>query len=171
MLHRMEGGGPIRRTGGTERARKPTPVYKSALERRRTHRLIAAWHQAAPDATSIPSLAAIEAAADGELMRHTVLMRVGPGGILTIERFGPPEPITAAPKNGVADNAPVITPVVVTWVLSVGATALRCRTPTVESDEVAIGKRHLCYRCAVVPVSSDGSEIDFLVGILGYRWA
>jgi hypothetical protein len=60
---------------------------------------------------------------------------------------------------------------VVTWVLAVSAAALRRRAPVSESDEVKIGRRHLCYRCAVVPVSNDGTEVDALVGVLGYRWA
>ena len=64
----------------------------------------------------------------------------------------------------------MITSLVVSWVLSVGAAALRRRAPVVESDEVAIGDRHLCYRCAVVPIAADGGEVDGLVGVLGYRW-
>lgn len=140
------------------------------LERRRGNRLLTAW-KAARGETDFPSFAALEAAADAELMRHSMLLRVGATGALTIERFGPP----AAPPARAAGNKgaplPVITPMVVAWVLSVGTAALRRRAPVAESDEVLIGKRHLCYRCAAVPLSSDGAQVDALVAILGYRWS
>ena len=65
----------------------------------------------------------------------------------------------------------MVTPLVVTWILSVGAAALRRRAPVSESGEVAIGKRKLLYRCAVVPLAADGAEVDSLLAVLGYRWA
>ncbi len=141
------------------------------LERRRGNRLLSAWKTARGE-LQIPSLAALEKAADSELLRHWMLLRVRAKGALTIERFGPPAPVPdhAAHRKGAGDP-PVITPLVVTWVISVGAAALRRRAPVVESDDVTVGKRILRYRCAVVPVASDGAEVDALVGVLGYRWA
>jgi hypothetical protein len=141
------------------------------LERRRGNRLVSAWKSARGD-LEIPSLAALEAGTDAELLRHSMLLRVRAKGALTIERFGPPAPVfdrTASRKH--ADGPPVVTPLVVTWILSVGAAALRRRAPVVESDNVSIGRRVLHYRCAVVPVAENGSEVDALVGVLGYRWA
>lgn len=169
MLRRPEGAAP-QRAATPERPRRAAPSHGTMLERRRGHRLLAAWHLARGD-LAFPSFAGLEAAADAELMRHSVLLRVGRKGALTIERFGPPAPAaagTARRKGGEAP--PVVTPLVVTWMLSVGAAALRRRAPVVESDEVAIGGRHLCYRCAVVPIAADGGEVDGLVGVLGYRW-
>jgi hypothetical protein len=155
----------------TERASRTTPTHRAMLERRRGNRLLAAWKAARTDLT-FPSLAALEAAADPELMHHSMLVRVGAKGTLTIERFGPPAP-QPAERSGRKDEPrmPVITPLVVTWVLAVSSAALRRRAPVTESDEVKVGTRHLCYRCAVVPVSSDGAEVDGLVGVLGYRWS
>jgi hypothetical protein len=167
MLHRTDGSA---RAGDAtvERASRAAPTHRAMLERRRGNRLLSAWKAARGD-LAFPSFAALEAAADAELMRHSLLLRVGLKGALTIERFGPPAPPAAA-KDG-AVSPPVITPLVVTWVLAVAGSALRRRTPVTESDEVRIGNRRLCYRCAVVPVASDGAEVDSLVGVLGYRWS
>ena len=152
----------------TEARRRSAPTPQVAIERRRGQRLLTAWHSARGD-RPFPSFAALEAAADSELMHHTVLVRVGAKGQLTIERFGPPAPAGAA--RGASEGPVVVTPLVVTWILSVAASALRRRAPVSESDEVALGSRYLCYRCAVVPISSDGAAVDGLVAILGYRWA
>ena len=154
-----------------EARQRSTPKAQIAVERRRGQRLLNAWHSARGEHL-FPSFAALEAAADSELMHHSVLLRVGARGQLTIERFGPPVP-TGAIDSGKenSDVAPVVTPVVVTWILSVAAAALRRRAPVTESDEVPLGSRFLCYRCAVVPISSNGAEVDGLVGVLGYRWA
>ena len=170
MLHRTEGAA---RAGQAtvKRASRAAPTHRAMLERRRGNRLLSAWKAARGD-LAFPSFAALEAAADAELMRHSLLLRVGLKGALTIERFGPPAPpATAADGHGGADSPPVITPLGVTWVLAVAGSALRRRSPVTESDEVRIGKRRLCYRCAVVPVASDGAEVDSLVGVLGYRWS
>ena len=153
-----------------ERGSRAAPTHRAILERRRGNRLVAAW-KAARTNLVFPSVSELEAAADPELMRHSMLVRVGVKGALTIERFGPPAPQAAGTDQNGQPSAPVVTPLVVTWVLAVSAAALRRRAPVTESDEVKIGKRHLCYRCAVVPVSSDGAEVDALVGVLGYRWA
>jgi hypothetical protein len=151
-----------------ERAARAAPSHRAMLERRRGNQLLTAWKAARAD-LAFPSLAALQETADPELFRHSMLLRVGARGALTIERFGPPMPATPA-SNGSA-SLPVVTPLVVTWVLSVGSSALRRRAPVTESDDVKIGARMLRYRCAVVPVSSDGAEVDALVGVLGYRWS
>ena len=169
MLRRPEGVAQ-RRPATSERPRRAAPSHGAALERRRGNRLLAAW-QSARGELAFPSFAALEAVADVELMRHSVLLRIGAKGALTIERFGPPAPPVekAAQRKG-GDAPPVITPLIVTWVLSVGAAALRRRAPVAESDEVAIGSRYLCYRCAVVPIAADGADVDALLAVLGYRW-
>jgi hypothetical protein len=169
MLHRTEDAA---RNGAArlERTERKAPTHQPMLERRRTNRLVSAWKAARGEST-FPSYADLESATDPEMRRHFLLMRVGSKGALTIERFGPPE----LQSDGAAtlvegESPPVVTPLVVTWVLSVGATVLRRRAPVSESDEVKIGPRRLCYRCAVVPVSSDGDKLDGLVAVLGYRW-
>ena len=167
MLHRTDGSA----RGGqatVERASRAAPTHRAMLERRRGNQLLTAWKAARGD-LAFPSFAAFERVADPELLRHSMLLRVGARGALTIERFGPPSPARAQADG--TESPPVITPLVVTWVLSVGSAALRRRAPVSESDEVKIGKRRLCYRCAVVPVASDGAEVDALVGVLGYRWS
>jgi hypothetical protein len=151
-----------------ERGGRAVPGHRAMLERRRGNQLLTAWKAARAD-LALPSLGALQDTADPELFRHSMLLRVGRRGALTIERFGPPLPVPAASDGSVV--SPVITPLVVTWVLSVGSSALRRRAPVTESDDVKIGKRTLRYRCAVVPVSSDGAEVDALVGVLGYRWS
>lgn len=168
MLHRTEGSARAGQAG-PERASGAAPTHRAMLERRRGNQLLTAWKAARGD-LAFPSFAALQGVADAELLRHSMLLRVGARGALSIERFGPPVPakIIAAER---AETPPVITPLVVTWVLSVGSAALRRRAPVTESDEVKIGRRTLCYRCAVVPVSSDGAEVDALVGVLGYRWS
>lgn len=170
MIRRSEGAAHLR-PAVSERPRRVAPHSGVAIERRRGNRLVAAWHLARGD-LAFPSYAGLEAAADAELMRHSVLMRVGPKGALTIERFGPPAPpATRASVRKDPGAPPVVTPLVVSWILSIGAAALRRRSPVAESDQVAIGGRRLCYRCAVVPIAADGGEVDSLVGVLGYRWA
>jgi hypothetical protein len=169
MLHRTE---TAARDGSArlERTERRAPTHQSMQERRRTNRLVSAWN-AARGESPFPSFAGLESATDPELQRHFLLMRVGSKGALTIERFGPPAPQSdEAGSTADGENPPVVTPLVVTWVLSVGATVLRRRAPVSESDEVNIGHRRLCYRCAVVPVSSDGDKLDRLVAVLGYRW-
>ncbi len=169
MLRRPEGAAP-QRAVTPERLPRAAPNHGAVIERRRGHRLLAAWHSARGE-LAFPSFAVLEAAAGPELMRHSVLLRIGRKGALTIERFGSPTPPAAkAARRKGGDAPPVVTSLVVSWVLSVGAAALRRRAPVVESDEVAIGGRHLCYRCAVVPIAADGGEVDGLVGVLGYRW-
>ena len=169
MLHRTEGAVHLG-AASAEPSRRGGPTHRAMLERRRGNRLLSAW-RAARGELAFPSLAALESAADAELMRHSMLLRVGAKGALTIERFGPPAPASASPaRKKRADVPPVVTPLVVTWILSVGAAALRRRAPVVESGEVTIGKRHLLYRCAVVPLAGDGAEVDSLLGVLGYRW-
>lgn len=167
MLHRTDGSA---RAGQArlERGSRAAPTHRAMLERRRSNQLLTAWKAARGD-LAFPSFAALEGVADAELLRHSMLLRVGARGALTIERFGPPVPAKTAGER--AESSPVITPLVVTWVLSVGSAALRRRAPVTESDEVRIGQRTLCYRCAVVPVASDGVEVDALVGVLGYRWS
>ena len=149
--------------------RRGGPNSQIVLERRRGQRLLTAW-QSARGELPFPSFAALEAAADAELMHHSVLLRVGAKGQLTIERFGPPVPSGQGAPRKSGDAPAVITPLVVTWMLSIAASALRRCAPVAESDEVAFGKRYLCYRCAVVPISANGTEVDALVGVLGYRW-
>jgi hypothetical protein len=169
MLHRTEDAA---RNGSArlERTERRAPTHRPMLERRRTNRLVSAWKAARGD-LPFPSFAGLESATDPELRRHFLLMRVGSKGALTIERFGPPAPQAEACAATVeGESAPVVTPVVVAWVLSVGASVLRRRAPVSESDEVDIGHRRLCYRCAVVPVSSGGDKLDGLVAVLGYRW-
>jgi hypothetical protein len=166
MLHRTEGSA---RAGQAkpERASRAGPTHRAMLERRRGNQLLTAWKAARGD-LAFPSFSAFAGIADSELLRHSLLLRVGARGALTIERFGPPAPATSQARE---ESPPVITPLVVTWVLSVGSTSLRRRAPVTESDEVRIGNRTLCYRCAVVPLASDGAEVDTLVGVLGYRWS
>jgi hypothetical protein len=171
MLHRPEGAERLH-AAAADPSRRTAPMHRVVLERRRSNRLLSAWKTARGE-LSFPSFAALEAAADSELMRHSMLLRVGQKGALTIERFGPPAPAGASAssaKKG-ADAPPVVTPLVVTWILSVGAAALRRRAPVSESGEVGIGKRKLLYRCAVVPLAADGAEVDSLLAVLGYRWA
>ena len=154
----------------TETRRRSAPTPQVAIERRRGQRLLTAWHTARGD-RPFPSFADLEAAADSELMHHSVLVRVGTKGQLTIERFGPPIPTGESAARKKSDGPIVVTPLVVTWILSIAASALRRRAPVSESDEIALGSQYLCYRCAVVPISTDGTAVDSLVGILGYRWA
>jgi hypothetical protein len=168
MLHRTDGAQRLG-AAATDPSRRTAPTQRVMLERRRSNRLLSAWKTARGD-LAFPSFAAVEAAADSELMRHSMLLRVGQKGALTIERFGPPAPSAPSSKKGAA-APPVVTPLVVTWILSVGAAALRRRAPVSESGEVAIGKRTLFYRCAVVPLAADGAEVDSLLAVLGYRWA
>lgn len=153
------------------RRRDPLPSDRGpvadAAERRGGNRLLSAW-QRARDEAELPSLAALERATEPELMHRTILLRVGPKGALTIERFGPPQP-TPGGRVPAAMPAPV-TPMVVTWIRSIAVRALRGRAPRHEADEVMIGKRRFCYRCVVVPVSANGTDVDHLVGVLGYRW-
>jgi hypothetical protein len=167
MLHKPDGAAGAGQAR-VERGRRPVPSHRAMLERRRGNQLLTAWKAARSD-LNLPSLGALQDTADPELFRHSMLLRVGRRGALTIERFGPPLPAQSA-SEGLAAS-PVVTPLIVTWVLSVGSSALRRRAPVTESDEVKIGKRTLRYRCAVVPVSSDGTEVDALVGVLGYRWS
>ena len=167
MLHKPDGA-----TGAgqarAERGGRAVPSHRAMLERRRGNQLLTAWKAARAD-LAFPSLAALQEIADPQLFRHSMLLRVGARGALTIERFGPPMP--GDPGSTGSAGLPVVTPLVVTWVLSVGSAALRRRAPVTESDDVKIGARMLRYRCAVVPVSSDGAEVDALVGLLGYRWS
>jgi hypothetical protein len=167
MLHKPDGAAGAGQAR-VERGGRPVPSHRAMLERRRGNQLLTAWKAARSD-PGLPSLGALQDTADPELIRHSMLLRVGRRGALTIERFGPPLPAQSASEGFSA--SPVVTPLIVTWVLSVGSSALRRRAPVTESDEVKIGKRTLRYRCAVVPVSSDGAEVDALVGVLGYRWS
>jgi hypothetical protein len=168
MLHRTEDAA---RNGAArlERTERRAPTHQSMQERRRTNRLVSAWRAARGEAP-FPSFAGLESVTDPELQRHFLLMRVGSKGALTIERFGPPAPQPDGVASTEGESPPVVTPLVVTWVLSVGAAVLQRQAPVSESDEVKIGHRRLRYRCAVVPVSSDGAKLDGLVGVLGYRW-
>ena len=59
-----------------EARQRSTPKAQIAVERRRGQRLLNAWHSARGEHL-FPSFAALEAAANSELMHHSVLLRWG----------------------------------------------------------------------------------------------
>ena len=111
MLHNPDGA-----TGAgqarAERGGRAVPSHRAMLERRRGNQLLTAWKAARAD-LAFPSLAALQEIADPQLFRHSMLLRVGARGALTIERFGPPMP--GDPGSTGSAGLPVVTPLVVTW--------------------------------------------------------
>ena len=132
------------------KSRLPSPLLRLWQAVRRRHFLPSA-------ATLLPELFRTETSPG-------FLVRIARDGGMTIERFGR----IAGAETGQSrrTRAAPVDAAVIDWVLTVCRDALGRRSPVDEGATIAAGGGSYRYRCAIVPLSENGADIDCLAGLL-----
>ncbi len=138
-------------------------------ERRLGRRLFKKWLEAR-EGRHLPSLAAVEADADPEILDRSFVIDVTPGpSSYRFSRFGAAlcdvvgedctgKRVAALPSN-IAGEA-----------MDMCHSAVAAAKPVGRSEErVQLFGHSLCFRLIVLPVASNDQRIDALVGTVGYR--
>lgn len=138
-------------------------------ERRMGRRLFSKWQEAC-DGRRLPSLDAVEADADPDILERSFVIDVTPGpSSYRFSRFGAAlrdmvgEDYTGRRVAGLPAN-------IARDAMDICHSAVAAAKPVGRSEELAqIFGRTLCFRLIILPVASEDRRVDALVGTVGYR--
>lgn len=140
----------------------------SGAEQRLTFRLLSYWNRIRGD-REFPSLADVNINEITEMWHFTFTIALKEDGCPNFHYFGPEliqiigedytgEDVDAAVEGGLLGNLIGFYPKVIEQ-----------RSPVSESSHFYNEGKEIRYRSLIVPLSSDGKQIDFLVGTTNYK--
>lgn len=91
------------------------------------------------------------------------LVRVSRNGGLVIERFGR---VAAASTGHSRRIRPPVDAAVIDWMLALCRDAVSRRAPVDGRRTIGAADSAFRYRCAIVPLSENGADVDCLAGLL-----
>jgi hypothetical protein len=142
------------------------------MEQRQTFRLLAIWHEAKGNAAKFPSLEALQLAKYPDIHEMTFIIDVmteDPKQFY-FDYFGHElSNIFDHDHTGALLEDAFMENDLLRNTISFCTNPLRTKMPACESSVFQVSERNAYYRSLVVPVSSNGKKIDFLVGTANYK--